>query len=83
MAQALNEGARRSTSWFLLIIPAKHREEIKGDFAESIATARASGFGPFAIFMLKIAKGLLYVWIGLKLRVTDFVSLEAGEKETR
>ena len=41
------------------------------------------GFGRFAIFMLRIAKGLLYVWIGLKLRVTDVVSMKAGEKETR
>ena len=64
-------------------MPAKHREEIAGDFAESIETARVRGFGPFAIFMLRIAKGLLYVWVGLKLRVSDIVSLETGEKETR
>lgn len=75
----LSRGARRSASWASLIIPAKRREEMEGDLVESIEEATARGFGPFAIFMLKIAKGLLYVWIGLKLRVTDFVSFE---KET-
>lgn len=79
----LQDTARRSISWASLIMPAKHRDEIEGDFIESIETAKARGFGPFAIFMLRIAKCLLYLWVGLKLRVTDIVSLESGERETR
>lgn len=75
--------AGRTVSWASLIIPKKHREDIAGDFFETLEEAKKRGYGRFAITTLKIAKCLLYVWIGLKLRVTDFVSLEAREKETR
>lgn len=81
--RATSKGAHRSASWASLIIPKKHREELKGDFCESIETAKARGFGPFAIFVLRVAKVALYVWIGIRLRVTDIVSLEVGEKEAR
>lgn len=64
-------GLKRVGSWALLVIPRKRREEIVGDFLESIEKARKQGFGRFGQWMLIAAKFLLYAWVVLKLRIGD------------
>lgn len=60
-------------SWSFYIIPAKRRDEIIGDFRESIHSARKQGAGRLGIKLLFVSKIMLYVWAALRLRFGDLV----------
>ena len=72
----------RARNVVCLIIPKKRRDEIIGDFHESMATAKKEGLGRFARALLAGAKIALYACIALKLRAQDFAPGTEEENET-
>lgn len=78
---ALGSSAGRCVGLILLAIPAKRRDEFIGDFHESLSKARAAGYGRIALFVLSAVKLLLYVWISLKFRASDFARREEEQDQ--
>lgn len=77
----LRRSAGRCFSLFLLVIPKKRRDEIVGDFHESLHKANQAGYGRFARTLLAIAKFGLYGWVSLNLRASDFAHSEEEQDQ--
>lgn len=81
VARPVRDSAGRIFALFLLVIPAKRRDEIIGDFHESLAKARQDGYGRIALFFLAAGKILLYAWVCLKFRASDFARSEEEHEQ--
>lgn len=73
-ALAVGSAGHKAARLALLAIPKNRREEIEGDFFESLEQAREEGHGKVFIALLAVAKCVLIAWAVFRLRTADLFS---------